>query len=159
MISKTKPPHYLNAIATVMLSIALACPVSGMADDKVEPVNAAKQEADAPVLAARPENFPKKNSLEAAVIRGETAFKRYCVLCHGVNADGKGRAAKNYDPKPANLRTSDKNSLYKVMIVTKGGAAMGRSPFMPPWGEELTNEQITDVVAYLNSVAEHPPKD
>lgn len=116
-------------------------------------------EPDVPVTVARPENFPKKDSKEAAVLRGESVYKRYCVLCHGAEADGTGRAAKRYDPRPANLRKSDKNSLYKVMIITKGGGSMGRSPFMPPWGEELTTEQVTDVVSYLNSIAENPPKD
>ena len=31
---------------------------------------------------------------------------------------------------------------------------MGRSPFMPPWDGELSKEQIQDVVAYLNVVAD-----
>jgi len=38
------------------------------------------------------------------------------VTCHGVNADGKGRAAKLYDPKPANLHVSPYNDTYKEMI-------------------------------------------
>ena len=29
---------------------------------------------------------------------------------------------------------------------------MNRSPFMPPWGQELTGEQIDDVIAYLRAV-------
>ncbi|MES2208226.1 MAG: c-type cytochrome [Pseudomonadota bacterium] len=130
----------------------MICPLAVYAEEQA----ASKPEAEE---AVKPESFPPKDSPAAAIIRGETAFKRYCILCHGVNADGKGRAAKNYDPKPANLRASDKNTIYKTMIVTKGGAAMGRSAFMPQWSEELTKEQITDVVTYLNSIAEHPPKD
>jgi mono/diheme cytochrome c family protein len=138
--------------------LLLLCGTQGVMATDVPSPTLETEKKEAP-LAARPESFPKKDSTEAAVIRGETAFKRYCVLCHGINADGNGRAAKKYDPKPANLRTSEKNTLYKVMIITKGGAAVSRSPFMPPWGEELTTEQITDVVSYLNSIADHPPKD
>ena len=29
---------------------------------------------------------------------------------------------------------------------------MGRSSFMPPWGQELTDEQIQDVVFYLSVI-------
>ncbi len=135
----------------ILLLLIAMSPLAALADEK--PAGNAAAEA------VRPESFPLKDSPEAAIIRGETAFKRYCILCHGANADGKGRAAKNYDPKPANLRSSDKNTAYKTMIITKGGAAMGRSAFMPQWSEELTKEQITDIVTYLNSIAEKPPKD
>ena len=89
---------------------------------------------------------------DAAIFRGSLVFFNYCVTCHGPNADGKGRAAKLYDPKPANLRESDKNAEYMKLMVRQGGKAMARSEFMPPWGEELTEEQIGDVVAYLLSI-------
>jgi mono/diheme cytochrome c family protein len=89
---------------------------------------------------------------DAARFRGSLVFLNYCVTCHGPNADGNGRAAKLYDPRPANLRRSDKNAQYMQLIVRMGGKRMGRSEFMPPWGEELTDEQIGDVVAYLQSI-------
>lgn len=89
---------------------------------------------------------------DAANFRGSLVFFNYCVTCHGPNADGNGRAARLYDPRPANLRASDKNAAYMKLIVTRGGKAMARSEFMPPWGEELTEEQIGDVVAYLQSI-------
>jgi len=86
------------------------------------------------------------------VRRGEVVFKTNCILCHGIQANGKGRAAKLYDPPPADLTHSDKNDDYKRMIITLGGAAMGRSEFMPIWGEQLTPQEIDDVVAYLRTV-------
>jgi mono/diheme cytochrome c family protein len=104
----------------------------------------------APALAA--EEYPPKETLEASIYRGEIVYYNYCVLCHGLTAEGNGRAAKMYNPKPANLVLSDKNDLYKEMIIRRGGEAMGRSKFMPPWGNELTDEQITDVIAYLASI-------
>ena len=84
--------------------------------------------------------------------RGEVVFKTNCILCHGIKANGKGRAAKLYNPPPANLTKSDKNDDYKTMIITYGGQAMGRSEFMPPWGEQLSIQEIADVVAYLRTV-------
>ena len=85
-------------------------------------------------------------------VRGYIVFKTYCVLCHGLHADGNGRAAKSYNPRPSNLRLSDKSDQYKEMIIRNGGAAMGRSLYMPPWGQELTDEQVHDVVYYLSVV-------
>lgn len=100
----------------------------------------------------RIEEFPNKNTPEAAIYRGSIVFGNYCVLCHGVKADGNGRAAKIYNPKPANLVMSDKNDQYKELIIRRGGAAVARSQYMPPWGEELTDEQVSDVIAYLRSI-------
>jgi mono/diheme cytochrome c family protein len=93
-----------------------------------------------------------KDSVDAAVFRGGLVFANYCVTCHGINADGNGRAARLYTPRPANLRTTDKNDAYFGLIIRKGGGAIGRSQFMPTWEAELTEEQIRDLVAYLRSI-------
>jgi len=93
-----------------------------------------------------------KDSIDASTFRGGLVFANYCVTCHGINADGNGRAARLYNPRPANLRSSDKNDAYYGLIIRKGGAALGRSEFMPSWDAELTNEQISDLVSYLRSI-------
>jgi len=90
--------------------------------------------------------------LSDSVDRGEIVFKTNCILCHGLRGDGNGRAAKLYDPPPANLTRSDKNDDYKRMIITLGGAAMGRSQAMPVWGEQLSTQEINDVVNYLKTI-------
>ena len=117
--------------------------------------------AGAPVHAD--ENAPRtdgallpRDSHDAAVFRGGLVYANYCVTCHGINADGNGRAARLHTPRPANLRASDKNDAYIGLIVRRGGEAIGRSKGMPPWGEELTDEQIKDVTAFVRSVnAQH----
>lgn len=95
-----------------------------------------------------------RDTRDAAIFRGALVFANYCVTCHGIHADGNGRAARLYNPRPANLRLSDKNDGYLGLIVKLGGEAMGRSPFMPPWGAELTEEQMRDLVAYVRSLNE-----
>lgn len=87
-----------------------------------------------------------------ATRRGQAVYKTHCILCHGINGDGKGRAAKLYNPPPADLTRSDKNDMYKEMIIKLGGAAMGRSPAMPVWGEQLTQSEIQDTVTYLRAL-------
>jgi mono/diheme cytochrome c family protein len=108
--------------------------------------------AYAQVIASTSTPLLARDGADAARFRGSLVFFNYCVTCHGPNADGQGRAAKLYDPKPANLRVSDKNEQYMKLIIRSGGKAVARSEFMPPWGEELTDEQITDVTSYLQSI-------
>ena len=91
--------------------------------------------------------------------RGEAVFKANCLLCHGVKGDGKGRASVLFNPPPANLTLSDKNDDYKKMIITYGGAAMGRSEVMPIWGEQLSSQEIEDVVKYLRTLLAVPYPD
>lgn len=86
------------------------------------------------------------------LIRGGIVYNTYCVLCHGENGDGKGRLSEGKIPPPANLTLSLLTDDMKENIIRQGGAAVGRSPFMPPWGEELSNEQIRDLIYYLNVI-------
>ncbi len=90
---------------------------------------------------------------DKSVIRGSIVFRTYCVLCHGENADGKGRLAEGKIPPPANLTKTFLNDAQKEEIIRKGGMGVGRSPFMPPWKDELSNEQIKDVISYINYIS------
>jgi mono/diheme cytochrome c family protein len=114
--------------------------------------NAQLSNAYAQVVTATARPLMARDGADATAFRGSLVFFNYCVTCHGPNADGNGRAARLYDPRPANLRASDKTEAYMKLIVRNGGRSIGRSEFMPPWGEELTDEQIGDVVAYLQSI-------
>ncbi len=107
--------------------------------------------ADKPTPPKR-SDYPNAETPEASVYRGSIVFSHYCITCHGAKGDGAGRAAKLYTPRPSNLQLSDKNIQYKELIVRQGGKAIGRSEFMPAWNEELTKEQITDVVNYLETI-------
>lgn len=104
-------------------------------------------------VSANAGEVPYKETNSASVARGATVYGSYCALCHGSALDGKGRAAKLYSPPPANLVASDKNREYKELIVRRGGAALGRSEFMPPWGEELSESQIGNLLDYLDAIA------
>ena len=93
-----------------------------------------------------------KDTVEASVIRGRLVYQNYCVLCHGVEGKGDGRAAKLHTPKPFNLTTSVAPRDYIAQILRKGGEAMSRGKGMPPWGEQLTDEQINDTLSFLYSI-------
>ena len=131
-------PHALRRLCAGLALVALVAPVPA-----AEPARKA---------ATTQGSMLPKDSVDAATFRGGLVFANYCVTCHGINADGNGRAARLYNPKPANLRASDKNDAYFGLIIRMGGAALGRSEFMPTWDAELTNEQIGDLVVYLRSI-------
>jgi cytochrome c oxidase cbb3-type subunit 3 len=40
--------------------------------------------------------------------------------------------------------------LFKV--IKEGGASIGKSPLMPPWGPSLKDDQIKDVIAYVRTL-------
>lgn len=91
---------------------------------------------------------------QASVVRGSIVFQTYCILCHGNGGTGDGRLAVGKMPAPANLTRSMLTDAQKEAIIRGGGASVGRSPFMPPWGEELTDEQIKDLIRFLRTLKE-----
>ena len=108
-----------------------------------------------PVALAADEAAPApapRDTENASVVRGGIVYRTYCVLCHGSEGKGDGRAARMYMPKPANLTVSPFNDAYKELIIRRGGAGVGRSAFMPPWGDELSDEQIHDLVSFLREL-------
>jgi len=81
---------------------------------------------------------------------GRAIFNARCTLCHGKTGKGDGRMSKVItSPAPFNLTLSRVPKPYVVSIIAQGGAALGRSPQMPPWGEQLNKKEIESLVDYL----------
>jgi mono/diheme cytochrome c family protein len=91
---------------------------------------------------------------------GKKYYVTYCSACHGETGKGDGPAAVSLPVRPANHTDgSVMNQLSdKVLleIISKGGPAVGKSPFMPAWGTQLREKQIRDVIAYVRSLATPP---
>ena len=91
---------------------------------------------------------------------GKKLYTTYCVGCHGDKGKGDGPAASALPVKPANLSDGAvMNQLpdkFLVEIVSKGGAAVGKSPLMPALGNQINATQLRDIVAYIRSLAEPP---
>lgn len=87
---------------------------------------------------------------------GKAVFSHYCQTCHGETGAGDGFNAFNLDPRPKDL--SDP-ALQKIKsdaelgdAIRRGGAGVGLSPLMPPYGHTLSTRQIEVVVLYLRSL-------
>ena len=91
--------------------------------------------------------------LNGDAAKGAEKFKMLCVSCHGEKGDGKGPAGAALNPKPTNFtdaanadRLTDE---YVYKVVKDGGAANGRSPLMVAWGPTMKDDELRNVVAYV----------
>jgi mono/diheme cytochrome c family protein len=86
---------------------------------------------------------------------GKAKYDGFCASCHGAAGKGDGAAAAALNPKPGDFtdcKTMASNSdefLHK--IIKDGGAAVKKSPLMPPWGGSLSDQDISNLVSYVRS--------
>jgi len=93
---------------------------------------------------------------------GKVKYDANCIGCHGAAGKGDGAAAAALNPKPQD-HTDGKamNALtdkYLFDIIKQGGKAMQKAPFMPAANKTLTDQDISDMVAYIRSLANPPYK-
>lgn len=93
-------------------------------------------------------------SAKAADLKaGQTKFQTLCATCHGASGKGDGPAAAGLNPKPKNLSVTKRTDAELKKIIKEGGAANGLSPLMPPWGPSLSEQDVTNLIAYIRSLA------
>jgi mono/diheme cytochrome c family protein len=95
---------------------------------------------------------PSRNPLsgnEAAIREGRSWYRAVCGPCHGGRADGSGERGQG-----ANLRVFNKGFRIFVDVVRNGRDVPGRIQKMPPWGAVLKEDQIYQIGAYLETLAE-----
>jgi mono/diheme cytochrome c family protein len=102
---------------------------------------------------APPEEQKRKNPIRAdakSIARGKQLFETHCATCHGKTGQGDGPAAAALNPKPANLvamsgQHPDGDYAWKI--------ANGRGQ-MPAWKGVLSENQIWDVVNFVQSLGD-----
>ncbi len=133
----------------------------------------ADQDAEPPPVAELPSHSPDPAALEpvadapgggtgqqASGADGASLYALYCASCHGASGDGDGPVAQALEPQPA--RHSDgayMNGLsddYLLRVIAEGGAAVGKSPLMAPWGGTLNEAQIRALVEFIRTLASPP---
>jgi mono/diheme cytochrome c family protein len=87
-------------------------------------------------------------------------YTMFCVSCHGENGDGNGPAGVALMPKPRNFKDvawwesgngADKERLYAVLKLGGGGTDYGVAATMAAWGGVLDDDQIKEMIAYLET--------
>ena len=153
-------------LCTAVAWTALACGDSGESPTAPPTPPTAPPPAEQPAPPPPPPP-PAADTMAAAtpgdpVARGTAHYKMLCATCHGEDGCSPGPGAAGLDPQPA--KHCDGNYMNKLTdehlfkVIKEGGASVGKSPLMAPWGGTLTDDQIRDVVAFLRSIAKPPYK-
>ncbi len=93
------------------------------------------------------------SAAENGAPNGQTLFKRMCAGCHGNRGDGGTGHRGGFSPHVTTL--ADKEYMesvtdeYLVLVIKKGGAAMGKMATMPAWEKRLSDEEIRSIVAHI----------
>lgn len=110
----------------------------------------------APVAEApKPAEPPPAAPAEPVAFDAKATFGQVCGTCHGLEGKGDGVAAAGLNPKPAAFgdpefwKTRDEAHIKKV--IKEGGAAVGKSPMMAPYGAQFNDEQIAALAAHVLS--------
>ena len=89
----------------------------------------------------------------ADVEDGKKQYMQFCSTCHGQSGKGDGPGAAALNPKPRDhtdkAYMSQLSADHVFKVIKEGGASVGKSPLMPPWGASLKDDQIKDVMAYI----------
>ncbi len=85
--------------------------------------------------------------------KGKTIYVTNCLPCHGSTGEGNGPVAHMLDKPPANLVGEDVrgDSDKELLQIIRNGVP--GTP-MPPWKENLSDQHIRDVLAYIRSLAQ-----
>ena len=115
-------------------------------------------------LAQTPRGNPAATQLKnpvpptaASVSAGETTFKTYCALCHGMDAKGNGPLAPP-DSKPPSLvdatwvHGSSDGEIFTVILNGPGSTTPGAPPKMAAFKGLIPDKDIWNVVNYLRSL-------
>ncbi|MCX6128889.1 MAG: c-type cytochrome, partial [Proteobacteria bacterium] len=104
---------------------------------------------------AKTESTGAAEATAAVGVAGKQTFETYCAACHGLNGKADGAAALAMNPKPRNF--TDKawqakvNDEHIAKVIKEGGAAVGLSASMAPWGAVVNDAEIKNLVQYLRS--------
>jgi mono/diheme cytochrome c family protein len=98
--------------------------------------------------------------LDFRAAQGKRIFYTHCVWCHADATPAGPSNRSNVTPTPPLMNdgaTLNKESDATIRnAIALGGSALGKSAMMPPYGRTLSEEEITDLIAYIRAIAEPP---
>ena len=156
-----------RAVAALLVAaFSIGC---GGEKSSAPPAPAASMPAPPPATAPAPAPAPPvapapapaagatAQSLRGDAEAGRALYAQYCATCHGPGGKGDGPIAATLNPRPANhsdhvfMAGLTDEHLYQV--ISKGGASVGKSPMMAPWGGVINDQGIRDLIAFLRQLS------
>ena len=87
---------------------------------------------------------------------GEDLYLEKCVLCHGSQGRGWDWSKRVEQPPIAipdlSVVVPQRSDQYLFDIIYGGGEAVGKTRLMPPFGFQLTDKEVWDIVAYTRTL-------
>lgn len=83
-------------------------------------------------------------------------YRLYCSQCHGLTGNGEGIDTPTMSVTPK-IHTNAKEMIKLkdadiYTAIAQGGAAITKSPLMPPWQGVMSEAEIKDMVKYLRKL-------
>jgi len=145
-------PWRSAALVLILLAGGAACSRKPAAPFAIpRPSAAVETTAPAPPPPAPPLTYEARSARDV--------YRHYCQTCHGETGAGDGFNAFNLDPHPRDFSDPAFQKKTDADIrdaIRRGGAGVGLSPLMPPWGRTLGDRKIDDVVLYLRTFRRPP---
>lgn len=82
---------------------------------------------------------------------GKTVYA-HCGLCHGPTGKGDGGIARVMRVAPTDFTTALSDDTQWLKVIQFGSRAVGKSDGMKGFVDELTEQQIYDVLAYVKTL-------
>lgn len=98
---------------------------------------------------------------ETGVAAAKTNYETYCVQCHGLRRNGTGVNVPYMSVKPRDhtdakaMGDLPDDQIFRA--IKEGGLANNKSVLMPAFAAVLSDDKITDMVAYLRQVCKCGP--
>lgn len=158
-----------GTIALGLAALLLAAMACGDSSTEKPAAPAAPAPAPAPAAEAPPAPAPTPapaapsapdaptGNLRGDAAAGALLYGTYCASCHGPKGAGDGPISASMNPRPANhsdhvyMASLSDAHLYKV--ISQGGASVGKSPMMAPWGGVINEQGIRDLIAFIRQLS------
>ena len=95
------------------------------------------------------------HSTEGQAAKGRPLYERYCLSCHGPEGRGDGPLGLHLNPPAANFHTPEsRNKSDEVLLkaIREGHSETA----MASWKDELLDEELQDVLAYIRKLSGGP---
>ena len=106
-------------------------------------------------------------AFKAHVENGKRVYHQNCFVCHGDHLDGQGHFAPYLQPLPANFQDPgiipNFQESFFFWRIAKGGPGLpaAGTPWdsaMPIWEDQLTKDEIWDVILFLSDYTGYQPR-
>ena len=109
---------------------------------------------EARVNALTSDNCVPSGQLRGDPARGQALHQEHCAACHGLSG-AADVVVMHMDETPRDqsdpVYMKSLPDEYLYLAICKGGAAVGRSYVMSPWGDFFSDQEIRDLIAWIRT--------